>query len=169
MESTLDLSRRAFLKQAGVSGIALTIGTYWPVSAKAVGEIINIDRPEDVATELMTWISIDEAGKVTIFNHRSEMGQGTWQTIPQIIAEELEVNMADVSIRYAAANPKKFGPQPQEGSFSIRGWYQQLLRIGASAREMLIQAAARHWSVEPTECFAENGQVVHRGTGKKVS
>ncbi len=169
MERTLDLSRRAFLKQAGLSGFALTIGTYWPASGKAGGEIIQIDRPEDAATELMTWISIDGAGKVTIFNHRSEMGQGTWQTIPQIIAEELEVSMADVSIRYAAANPQKFGPQPQEGSFSIRGWYQQLLRMGASAREMLIEAAARQWSVEPAECYAENGQVVHRSTGKKLS
>jgi isoquinoline 1-oxidoreductase beta subunit len=168
MERTLDVSRRAFLKQVGLSGFALTIGTYWPASGKTAGEIVHIDRPEDVATGLMTWISIDGAGKVTIFNHRSEMGQGTWQTIPQIIAEELEVNMADVSIRYAPANPQKFGPQPQEGSFSIRGWYQQLLRMGASAREMLIEAAARQWSVEADGCFAENGLVVHRSTGRKL-
>jgi isoquinoline 1-oxidoreductase beta subunit len=99
MERTLDLSRRAFLRQAGLSGIALTIGIYWPASGKAGGEIIQLESPEEAATELMTWISIDDSGKVTIFNHRSEMGQGTWQTIPQIIAEELEVSMAEVSIR----------------------------------------------------------------------
>jgi len=168
MERTLDLSRRTFLKQAGLSGIALTIGIYLPASGKTAGEIVHIDRAEDAATELMTWISIDQAGKVTIFNHRSEMGQGTWQTIPQIIAEELEVNMADVSIRYAPANPQKFGPQPQEGSFSIRGWYQQLLRMGASAREMLIEAAAKQWNVETADCFAENGVVVHSSTGRKL-
>ena len=168
MEHKRDFSRRTFLRQAGLSGIALTIGCYLPALGKSVGEIIHIDDAEDGATELMTWISIDGTGKVTIFNHRSEMGQGTWQAIPQIIAEELEVNMGDVSIRFAPANPQKYGPQPQEGSFSIRGWYQQLLRIGASAREMLIEAAAKQWGVATSECYAENGQVVHRGTEKKL-
>jgi isoquinoline 1-oxidoreductase beta subunit len=169
MEHTLDLSRRAFLRRAGLSGIALTLGSYWPVSGKTGGEIVHIDHPEDLATELMTWISIDSSGRVTIFNHRSEMGQGTWQTIPQIVAEELEVNMADISVRFASANPQKFGPQPQEGSFSVRGWYQQLLRMGASAREMLVEAAARRWGVEPAECYAENGKVRHRSTGRMLS
>ena len=168
MESKLTFSRRTFLRQAGLSGVALTIGCYWPALGKSVGEIMHGDGLEDAATELMTWISIDGAGKVTLFNHRSEMGQGTWQTIPQIIAEELEVSMDQVSIRFAPAHPHKYGPQPQEGSFSVRGWYQQLLRMGASAREMLIEAGAKQWRVDATECYAENGQVVHRTTGKKL-
>lgn len=169
MKHKRDFSRRTFLRQAGLSGIALTIGCYWPALGKSVGEIIHTDDAKDAETELMAWISIDGTGKVTIFNHRSEMGQGTWQAIPQIIAEELEVNMDQVSIRYAAANPQKYGPQPQEGSFSIRGWYQQLLSIGASAREMLIEAAAKQWRVNTTECYAENGQVIHRPTGKTLN
>jgi isoquinoline 1-oxidoreductase beta subunit len=96
------------------------------------------------------------------------MGQGTWQAIPQIVAEELEVNLDQVTIQFAPANPQKFGPQPQEGSFSVRGWYEQLLRMGASAREMLIEAAAKRWNVSATECYAENGTVVHRSTVKKL-
>lgn len=168
MDRTPDFSRRAFLRQAGLSGVALTIGYYWPALGKGLGEIIHADDAKDAATELMAWISIDSAGKVTIFNHRSEMGQGTWQSIPQIIAEELEVNMDQVTIRSVAANPQKYGPQPQEGSFSIRGWYQQLLRVGATAREMLMEAAARQWKVNITECYAENGQVIHRLTGKRL-
>ncbi|HJT73209.1 MAG TPA: molybdopterin cofactor-binding domain-containing protein, partial [Chitinophaga sp.] len=166
MEKKRHLSRRTFLQQASLSGIALTIGCYWPGLGKATGQIVHA---EDASTELMAWISIDNTGKVTIFNHRSEMGQGTWQAIPQIIAEELEVSMDQVSIRYASAHPKKYGPQPQEGSFSIRGWYQQLLQVGASAREMLIEAAAKQWKVSTDECYAENGQVVHRNTGKTLS
>lgn len=169
MEHTPDFSRRAFLRQAGLSGIALTIGCYWPALGKGIGEIVHADDAKDTATELMAWISIDGAGKVTIFNHRSEMGQGTWQAIPQIIAEELEVSMDQVTIRSAAANPQKYGPQPPDGSFSIRGWYEQLLRVGAAAREMLIEAAARQWKVDTTECYAENGQVIHRATGKSLS
>jgi len=166
MEHKQDSSRRAFLRNTGLSGIALTIGFYWPALGESVGKIIGAD---DAETELMSWISIESSGKVTIFTHRSEMGQGTWQAIPQIIAEELEVGMDQVNVRFAAANPQKYGPQPQDGSFSVRGWYQQLLRVGASAREMLIEAAAKQWSVGATECYAENGQVIHRGTGRKLS
>lgn len=169
MKHKPDPSRRAFLRQAGLSGIALTIGCYWPALGKSIGQIIHADDAKDAATELMAWISIDAAGKVTIFNHRSEMGQGTWQSIPQIIAEELEVEMDQVTVRFAPANSQKYGPQPQEGSFSIRGWYQQLLRVGATAREMLIEAAARQWKVNTSECYAENGQIIHRATGKRLS
>ncbi|MCF6407506.1 xanthine dehydrogenase family protein molybdopterin-binding subunit [Chitinophaga filiformis] len=159
-----DLSRRTFLQQAGLTGLALTVGYYWPAIGKSTGEIVLADD----LTELMSWISIDAAGKVTIFNHRSEMGQGTWQSIPQIVAEELEVNMDKVKVQYVPANPGKYGPQPVDGSFSVRGWYEQLLRIGASAREMLIEAAAKQWNVSPSECYAENGEVIHRGTGKRL-
>jgi len=169
MEHQPDFSRRTFLRQAGLSGIALTIGYYWPALGKNIGEVVQVDHTKDAATELMAWISIDSAGKVTIFNHRSEMGQGTWQSIPQIVAEELEVSMDRVTIRSAAANPQKYGPQPPDGSYSIRGWYQQLLRMGASAREMLIEAAARQWKVDTSECYAENGQVIHRSSGKQLS
>jgi isoquinoline 1-oxidoreductase subunit beta len=165
-----NLSRRAFFRQAGLSGIALTIGCHWPAAGTSIGEIFRIEDGERAnAFELMNWISIDTAGKVILFSHRSEMGQGTWQSIPQIIAEELEVSMEQISIRFAPANPKKYGPQPQEGSFSIRGWYLQLLRIGASARQMLIEAAAKRWRVNVSECYAENGQVIHRSTRRNLN
>lgn len=166
MEQKQDNSRRAFLRKAGLSGMALTIGSYWPAAGKTIAEIIHTDN---VATELMAWISIDSSGQVTIYNHRSEMGQGTSLAIPQIIAEELEVSLDQVTVRSVAANPEKYGPQPQDGSFSIRGWYMQLLRIGATAREMLIGSAAKQWGVNAGECFAEDGVVIHRPTGKRLT
>lgn len=169
MEHKPNLSRRTFLQQAGLSGIVFTIGCYWPAIGKSAAEIVSVDGAEAIGTELMAWISIDNSGNVTIFNHRSEMGQGTWQAIPQIVAEELEVAMDNVRIQYVPANPKKYGPQPQEGSFSIRGWHEQLLRMGASARHMLIDAAASQWRVASTECYAENAQVIHRATGRKLA
>lgn len=162
------LTRRNFIKQTALSGIALTIGALQPANGKTIVEIIKAQPADDLGTELISWISIDGSGKVTIMNHRSEMGQGTHQVLPQIIAEELEISLDDVNVLFAPANPKKFGPQPQEGSFSVRGWYQQLLRVGASAREMLIEAAAKRWSVPASECYAENGQVIHRPSGKKL-
>ena len=168
MKQLAGLSRRAFLRDAGLSAMALTLGCHWRADGEGVANILRLDDADE-PTELSGWISIDRIGKVTIFTNRSEMGQGTWQTIPQIVAEELEVNMDAVNIKFAAANPGKFGPQPQEGSFSIRGWYHQLLRVGATAREMLIEAAAKQWHVDPSACYAENGHVVQRTTGVKLA
>ena len=158
------LSRRSFLRNAGLSATALTLGCYGIGAA-----IVRPDKDAGPSTELMSWISIDESGQVTIFNHRSEMGQGTWQSIPQIVAEELEVNMDLVRVQYVPSNPEKFGPQPQEGSFSIRGWYEQLLRMGASARQMLIEAAAKQWKVSNAECHAKDGHVIHERTGRTLN
>ncbi|MVM35367.1 molybdopterin-dependent oxidoreductase [Spirosoma sp. HMF4905] len=168
MKNSSELSRRKFIQQVSLSGIALTLGAYFPASGKTEVEIVNAQLVDKASTELLSWISIDTSGKVTIRNHRSEMGQGTFQAIPQMIAEELEVNLDQVTILFAPANPKKFGPQPQEGSFSIRGWYKQLLQVGASAREMLIGVAAKQWAVDPSDCYAQNGQVIHRSSGKKL-
>lgn len=167
---TPGISRRNFIRQTGLTGIALTIGAYLPAAGAGPVRIINTGLQKDTgaAFELMSWITIDQSGKITILNHRSEMGQGTYQAIPQIIAEELAVSMDQVTIGAAPANPKKFGPQPQEGSFSVRGWYLQLLRMGASAREMLIQAAAAAWNVPVSECHAANGQVIHQPSGKRA-
>jgi len=163
-----NISRRSFIRQTGLSGIALTIGIGIPFHGGT--KIINLalSAGDTRGAELMSWISIDPSGIVTIKNHRSEMGQGTFQAIPQMIAEELEVEMEQVLVEFAAANPKKFGPQPTEGSFSVRGWYRQLLRVGASAREMLISAAAAEWKVATGDCYALKGEVIHRPTGKKL-
>src|SRR5258708_14666492 len=158
---TPHLSRRNFIRQTGLSGIALTLGAWLPIGDEGKGRggesavrIVNaaITNEANPEFELMSWISIDPSGKVTILSHRSEMGQGIYQAIPQMVAEELEVSLDKVTIGFAPANPKKFGPQPQEGSFSVRGWYQQLLRVGASARERLIETAAKQWNLTASEC-----------------
>ncbi len=169
MDKNTDLSRRAFLRKAGASGLALTVACYWTTSGVTVASNLKPGDLQGSATSLMNWISIDETGRVTIFNHRSEMGQGTWQAIPQIVAEELEVDMDQIDIRFAAANQEKFGPQPQEGSFSVRGWYEMLLRAGASAREMLIEAAAKQWKTDKSTCHARSGQVIHATSGRTLS
>ncbi|UFH56158.1 xanthine dehydrogenase family protein molybdopterin-binding subunit [Spirosoma sp. KNUC1025] len=169
MKNSKGISRRTFIRQTGLSGIALTIGAYGAVSATSTVGIVNGQTGLKPGIELLAWISIDQSGRVTLMNHRSEMGQGTFQAIPQLIAEELEVDLNQVTILFAPANPTKFGPQPQEGSFSVRGWYKQLLQIGAAAREMLIEVAAQKWQVTTLECYAELGQVIHRPSNKKIS
>jgi isoquinoline 1-oxidoreductase beta subunit len=165
--SSKNISRRNFIRYTGITGAALTLGFYLPAKGKEAA-ILKTSTAEKLGIELNAWISIDTTGKVTIINHRAEMGQGSFQAVPQIIAEELEVNLDDVRIVFASGNNAKYGSQVTGGSSTVRGSYKRLLNLGASAREMLIEAAAKKWSVAKTECYAENGQVIHKPTGKKL-
>ena len=90
-------------------------------AGKNAAPIVHITGVADEAIELISWVSIDETGKVTLFNHRSEMGQGTSQSIPQILAEELEVNFDDVHVRSVPANPKKIWPTTAGWKFFHKG------------------------------------------------
>ncbi len=162
-----NLSRRNFIKVSGFSGAVLALGYYMPALGKEA-EILNKITAEDRGIELNAWISIDTDGKVTIINHRAEMGQGSFQAVPQIIAEELEVDLNKVNVIFGTGNSAKYGSQITGGSSTVRGSYMKLLKLSASAREMLIQAGANKWGVESSECYAENGQVFHQASGKKL-
>lgn len=170
MKNTTYISRRNFIKVSSFSGAALTIGFALPAfGEEATNEIIKSETAETLGLELNAWVSIDTTGKVTLMNHRSEMGQGSYQAVPQMIAEELEVNLDQVNILFAPGNGKRYGSQVTGGSSTVRGAYKKLMRMGASAREMLIEAAAKKWSVNASDCYAENGTVIHRASGKKLS
>lgn len=166
--TTKTISRRNFIKLSGMTGTALTLGIGFsalgkdsPVLTAALAEAQNI--------ELNAWISIDTAGTVTIINHRAEMGQGSFQAVPQIIAEELEVDLNQVKIVFAQGSQTKYGSQITGGSSTVRGSYKRLLRLAASAREMLLEAASRKWNVARTELVAENGRVIQITTGEAIS
>lgn len=160
------LSRRKFLKASGLTSTALFLGFYFPVAAKA-GKVMAGEDAAKFEIEMNAWIIIDESGKVTIVDHRAEMGQGSYQSVPQIIAEELEVDLKDVNIMFAQGNSTKYGSQITGGSSTIRGSYKNLLKLSASAREMLILTAATKWAASASECYAENGNVFHKPSGKK--
>lgn len=166
--NTNTINRRKFLSLTGLSGTALLLGL--PLSANArQAKVFNGGEAEEIADiELNAWIHIDTSGKVTIFSHRAEMGQGVFQAIPQIVAEELEVNLNEVNIVFAQGDNKKYGSQITGGSSTVRGSYKNLLKLGATAREMLIEAAGLKWGVPKATCFAEAGQVIHRPTGRKL-
>jgi len=160
-------SRRKFLKDSALTGTAFFLGFYFPASAKA-GSIISKAALNDVEyeIEMNAWIVIDTSGKITLVDHRAEMGQGSFQSVPQIIAEELEVELSQVNVIFARGNQKKFGSQITGGSSTIRGSYKNLLNLSASARDMLIQAAAAKWHVPVAECYAKNGRVYHKPTDR---
>src|SRR3984893_2520206 len=134
-----SLSRRKFLRTTGPTGTALSLGFYFPAAANA-GRIITRTDLTNVETEMNAWILIDTSGKVTLVDHRAEMGQGSYQSVPQIIAEELEVELNNINIVFAQGNKEKYGNQITGGSSTIRGSYKNLLNLSATAREMLIHA-----------------------------
>lgn len=168
METAKNISRRDFMKVSGMTGAVLALGYYVPVQGKEATIVKNTTAAAK-GIELNAWISIDTSGKVTIINHRAEMGQGAYQAVPQIIAEELEVDLNHVNIVFAKGDNTKYGSQVTGGSTTVRGSYKKLLKLSASAREMLIQSAVTKWNAEPGSCYAENGHVIHRPSGKKVS
>ncbi|MCP4403904.1 MAG: xanthine dehydrogenase family protein molybdopterin-binding subunit [bacterium] len=166
----VNMSRRNFLKSATIAGSGLILGFHLPFHS----------RPANAAdadqTEMNAFIRIGQDESVTIMVASSEMGQGIYTALPMIVAEELEADWTKVRAEMAPAqdvykNPG-FQPMPMQatgGSHSIRGWWQPLHKVGASAREMLVAAAAEQWGVAPGECAAENGMVVHKSRGKKLS
>ena len=166
IKKTNAISRRNFLRVSGVTGTALWLGFYFPASAKEP-KIINAAAAEATEIELNAWIRIDTSGKVTILSHRAEMGQGAYQAIPQIVSEELEVNLNEINIIFAPGDNKKYGSQITGGSSTVRGSYKNLLNLSAIAREMLITAAATKWNVPASECYAESGHIIQRQTGRK--
>ncbi len=160
-------SRRDFIKLGGLTGAALSLGLHFPANAKE-GEVISVAEADAKSIELNAWISIDTQGKVTIINHRAEMGQGSYQSVPQIIAEELEVDLNQVNIVFAQGFQGKYGSQITGGSSTVRGSYKRLLQLSATAREMLVEAAANQWRVPKGECYAEAGFVIHKGSNQRL-
>jgi isoquinoline 1-oxidoreductase subunit beta len=161
------ISRRNFIRLSGMAGAALSLGFAIPSNGKDLS-IVKKETAESLGIDLNAWISIDTAGKVTITNHRAEMGQGAYQSVAQMIAEELEVDMNSVNIVFAQGHQSKYGSQITGGSSTIRGSYKRLMKLSATAREMLVTAGARKMGVSPAECYAENGVIIHKPTGKKI-
>lgn len=166
--TTRTFTRRNFLQLSGKAGAALTLGFYLPAFAKAAPDLLTPGEALEKGIELTAWVSIDTNGLVTIASHRAEMGQGSFQTIPQIVAEELEVDLAAIKVIFAPGSQTRYGSQITGGSSTVRGSYKALLRAGATAREMLLKAAANQWGVAGSECYAEKGEIIHRPTGRKL-
>lgn len=160
-----NINRRNFIRLTGITGAGLVIG----LSTKANGEasVENLIHAND-SFDLTPFVQIEKSGKITLFNPRPEIGQGTFQSIPALIAEELEVSLDQVTIQQTGGE-KKFGPgQSAGGSASVRTSYMNLRKVGASAREMLISAAAQEWKVPEAECYADQAMIYHKPTGKKL-
>jgi isoquinoline 1-oxidoreductase subunit beta len=120
------------------------------------------------------FIRIEETGRTTLIMPQVEMGQGVYTSIAMVLAEELDADFSKVALLHAPpddklyANPV-FGLQVTGNSNSIRAWWKPLRTAGASARAMLVQAAAAQWQVEPASCTTSKGEVAHSASGRKLS
>src|SRR6266536_1574119 len=136
MQQTSTINRRNFLKLSSFTSAALVLGFSSSKAGKEIMAVGNINE----AYKITPYIIIEKSGKITLMNPRPEMGQGTYQSVPALIAEELEVSLEQVAIEQTSGE-KEFGRQVSGGSSSVRSNYNDLRKVGASARAMLLKAA----------------------------
>jgi len=164
MDGMKDLSRRAFLKASAGNAAGLVIGFYLPGSGAALAQEGAPGKPASLPPpNAFLRIAPDES--ITVQLAHSEMGQSTWTALPILLAEELECDWSKIRVEHAPAAPvyahTAFGMQMTGGSTSTWSEFDRYRQVGALAREMLIQAAAKQWGVDPQSCRAANGFVTH--------
>ncbi len=159
------LDRRDFLRISSLSGVALVLGV--SCGSRNNNKLVAVDNLADQFT-LTPYIIIEKSGRITLMNPKPDMGQGTYQSVPALIAEELEVSLDAVTILQTRGE-KEYGEQVSGGSYSVRGNYEKLRKVGAAAREMLLLAASAAWKVPVGECYAENAKILHKPSGKSFS
>jgi isoquinoline 1-oxidoreductase subunit beta len=174
------LNRRDFLKLVASAGGGLVLAVYLDACAPAdtppTTTLTNAPSdstptPESPAAgdwEAGIYIKIDHQGLLTVTAFRSEMGQGIRTALAMLVAEELDVDWANVRIEQALAD-STYGDQQTGGSVSISTYHKWMRRAGATARQMLISAAARQWNVEPEKCTTVSGFVIHPNGQDKLA
>ncbi|MBR0714979.1 molybdopterin cofactor-binding domain-containing protein [Bradyrhizobium liaoningense] len=161
------VSRRSILKGLGITGGFVLAAPVMSRQALAY-ETGAGKMPHGVVVDPRVFVAIAPDGIVTIVAHRSEMGTGVRTSLPLIVAEELEADWTKVRVQQAHGDEVKFGNQDTDGSRSTRHYLIPMRQIGASARTMLEQAAAKRWGVPATEVKAVNHEVVHSATSRKL-
>src|SRR6478735_8942087 len=164
-DRTASLSRRKLLQAVAAAGGGLMLGLNLgvPSEAQAAG-----------AFAPNAFIRIGADGQIVLTMPYVEMGQGTYTSIPMLIAEELDVNLKQVKLEHAPPNEKLYGNpllagvQATGNSNAIRAAWQPLRQAGAIARTMLVSAAAKRWNVDPAACLAQSGEVRHEATGRRA-
>ncbi len=162
----INESRRDFLKSSAAMGGGLVIGFVLPGAARFA------EATAAAAFQPNAFIRITPDNRVTVIVGLSEMGQGVLTAIPMLVAEELEADWGKIRIEQAPADPAFANPifkvQATGGSTSVRGHWEPMRKAGATAREMLIAAAADTWKVNSSTCHAQSGAVIH-ASGKKLT
>jgi isoquinoline 1-oxidoreductase beta subunit len=164
-----NVSRRGFLAGASaLGGLVLAVGFPAALRAADPPKYGADGMPDGWVDDPLVFVAIGENGLVTIVCHRSEMGQGVRTSMPMIVADELEADWKRVRVVQAPGDQKRFGNQDTDGSRSTRHFFEPMRRCGAAARAMLETAAAARWNVPVGEVAAQNHEVVHRPSGRRL-
>jgi isoquinoline 1-oxidoreductase beta subunit len=171
----LQLSRRDFLKLAGTTSAGLVLAVYLDACVPATPEIALVTPTDSIPTPLPSsgwepniYLKLDKEGILTVIAFRSEMGQGIRTALAMLVADEMDVDWENVRIEQALAD-SKYGSQLTGGSQSISSYYDVVRSAGATARQMLVEAAAQVWDVEAGDCRTEAGHVLHPDGGQKIA
>src|SRR6266853_428376 len=164
----LFTSRRGFLKSMlGAGAFVLSVRMMPEELFGAVANATALDGMTKASLQPNVYLAIDTDGTAYIIAHRSEMGSGSRTALPRIVADELDADWARVKLVQATGD-EKYGDQDTDGSHSVRSFFDTLRESGATARLMLVRAAAAQWGVPPTECSTNLHTVVHKASGKKL-
>ena len=159
MKEVIKIRRRDFLKISSISGMGLVLG--FGISARG-------EQNESAVFEPNAFLSIGADNRIIIYSKNPEIGQGVKTSMPMIIAEELEVDWNDIEVRQAGYD-RRLGAQFAGGSTAIKTNWEALRTAGATAKAVLIAAAAMRWKVNADICVAEKGYIKNTKDGKQLS
>jgi isoquinoline 1-oxidoreductase beta subunit len=171
MRASALLSRRVFLQVSGAAGGGLLLTGLVHSEPLPLGAADAAAVGRDIA--LNAWLRITTDDQVTLICSQSEMGQGIMTTLPAVLAEELGADWRRVKVEFSAVSTAYRNPRLNwmftGNSESTTAFFDLLQQMGASAREMLLGAASQRWGVDPRECRAESGAILHGPTGRALT
>ncbi|HET9447884.1 MAG TPA: molybdopterin cofactor-binding domain-containing protein, partial [Steroidobacteraceae bacterium] len=163
--TVVAINRRGFLKLVGVAGGGLALAFY--IGDRATALANTNGGGQGFAPN--AFLNIAPDGAILIYAKNPEVGQGVKTSLPMIVAEELDADWSKVHVEMAPVNAALYGRQSAGGSRSIPTSWDQLRRAGATARTMLVSAAANEWGVSESECSTESSSVVHKQSNRRLA
>lgn len=164
MKTQIKFNRRSFIKTSAVAGGGMVLSFNWFASC-TTAETVQVPS---AWFDVNAFLKIADTGHVTIMSPNPEIGQGVKTSMPMIVAEELDVDWKDVIVEQAPFDSNKYTRQVAGGSQSLRKGWEGLRMAGATARKMLVNAAAKQWEVDPAECTTASGKIMHKASGKSI-
>ena len=166
MTSFTKTNRRNFLKIAATAGGGLILGFHW---SKAEASVIDVVKGLAEDVNFNSYLSISPEGVITIFSPNPELGQNIKTSFPMVVAEELDADWTKVKVVQAGLDTKKYERQVTGGSGAIPHSWERLRKAGATARHMMVEAAAKRWNVESSTLTTENSFVIDKAGNRRLS
>ncbi|HEU5146480.1 MAG TPA: molybdopterin cofactor-binding domain-containing protein [Chryseosolibacter sp.] len=162
-------TRRNFMKLAAAAGGGLMLGFHWNHAEGSSMEVIRNTAGSIANVNFNSYLSIAPDGVITIMSPNPELGQNIKTSFPLIVAEELDADWSKVKVVQAPLDPTRFERQVTGGSGAVPHSWERLRKAGATARHLLVEAAAKRWNVPATSITTENSAVIHKQSGRKLT